>query len=316
MKAGDGRGAAFTPLAWERVVWTARPWPRRAGTLYVLTDLRLVVRRAGEDEIGIPLDEIVGLEIRRPTLLERSLQRRTVILTRRVPAEPPLVLDRLSRRPILSLVQQLVGRLETELAIDAALVEEAVRAAAPVSARSIAVAALASVGLAFLAIQLTGEEPAIVYPKNDAIYPGGVKRDTAEIVRFMERDVMPWARHALGPVVGGADRVTCATCHGAEGKARGWAMPGVSELPYPKVRAGPFGSAELYAWLSPDPQLRNAVYADLAQDDRQATAAYMRQIVMPGMARLLGRPAYDFASSYGANRSQFAFGCYHCHRVK
>jgi hypothetical protein len=93
-------------------------------------------------------------------------------------------------------------------------------------------------------------------------------------------------------------------------------MPGVSELPYPKVRAGAFGSGELYAWLSPDPQLRNAVYADLAQDDRQATAAYMRQVVMPGMARLLGRPAYDFAASYGANRAQFAFGCYHCHRIK
>ena len=59
------------------------------------------------------------------------------------------------------------------------------------------------------------------------------------------------------------------------------------ELPYPRVREGGLGSTERYAWSSPDPQLRNAVYADLAQDDRQATAAYMRQVVMPGMARLL-----------------------------
>lgn len=284
--------------------------------MYVLTDLRLVSGGGEEDEAGIPLDEIVGLDARPQTLLERALKRRSVILSRRVPSEPPLVLHRLSRCQILALVQQLVGRQEAELAIDAALVEEAVRSAAPVPARSIAAAALVAIAVAVLAIQIKGEEPSIAYPKNDAIYPGGVKRDTAAIVRFMERDVMPWARRALGPVVGSADRVTCATCHGAEGDARGWAMPGVSELPYPKVRAGGFGGTELYAWMSPDPQLRNAVYADLAQDDRQATASYMRQIVMPGMARLLGRPAYDFASSYRANRSRFGFGCYHCHRVR
>ena len=315
MNADTPGARAFTPLAWERVLWTARPWPRRAGAMYVLTDLRFVsCGGAGED--GFPLDEIVGLEVRPPTLLERSLRRRSVILVRRVLAEPPLVLDRLSRRQILALVQQLVARQEIELRIDPTLVEEAVRSAAPLPMRSIAAGAAAALAVAIVAAQLKGAEPTIVYPEHDAIYPGGEKRDAREILRFMEQDVMPWARRALGPVVGGADRVTCATCHGADGEARRWAMPGVSELPYPKVRAGAIGGTELYAWLSPDPQLRNAVYADLAQDDRQATAAYMRQIVMPGMARLLGRPAYDFASSYGANRSQFAFGCYHCHRVK
>ena len=36
---------------------------------------------------------------------------------------------------------------------------------------------------------------------------------------------------------------------------------------------------------------------------------------MPGMARLLHRPAYDFSRSYDYNRSQFAIGCYHCHMV-
>jgi hypothetical protein len=283
--------------------------------MYVLTDLRFVAREGGEEE-SFPLDEIVELDLRPPTLVERVLQRRSVVLTRRARSERSLVLRNLSRRLILALVQQLVGRQEVELTIDPALVEDAVRSATPIPIRSLAATAGAVLAVVIVAIQIKGAEPPIAYPADDAIYPGGVKRDTAEIVRLMERDVMPWARRTLGPIVGGADRVTCATCHGADGETRRWAMPGVSELPYPKVRAGAFDGGELYAWLSPDPQLRNAVYADLAQDDRQATAAYMRQVVMPGMARLLGRPAYDFASSYGTNRAQFAFGCYHCHRVR
>jgi hypothetical protein len=302
-------------MAWERVLWSARPWPQRPAALYVLTDLRFVARE-GDEEESFPLDEIIELDVCPPSVLERVSQRRSVVLTRQVRGGPSLVLKHLSRRQILALVQQLVGREETELTIDAALVEEAVRSTAPVPIKSIAAAAMAALTVAIVAAQIKGAEPAITYPAHDAIYPGGVKRDSADIVRFMERDVMPWARRTLGPIAGGADRVTCATCHGTDAEARRWAMPGVSELPYPKVRAGGFGSGELYAWLSPDPQLRNAVYADLAQDDRQATAAYMRQVVMPGMARLLGRPAYDFASSYGTNRAQFAFGCYHCHRVK
>jgi hypothetical protein len=302
-------------MAWERVLWTARPWPRRAGAMYVLTDLRFVARE-GADEESFPLDEIVELDVRPPTLFERLFQRHSVILTRRARAGRSFVLSHLSRRQILALVHQLVGREEVELTIDPALVEEAVRSAAPVRFKSIVAAATAALTLAVVATQIKGAAPAINYPDHDAIYPRGVKRDTGEILRYMERDVMPWARRTLGPIVGGADRVTCATCHGTDGEARRWAMPGVSELPYPKVRAGAFGAPELYAWLSPDPQLRNAVYADLAQDDRQATAAYMRQVVMPGMARLLGRPAYDFASSYGTNRAQFAFGCYHCHRIR
>ena len=67
-------------------------------------------------------------------------------------------------------------------------------------------------------------------------------------------------------------------------------------------------------WL--DPQMRNAVYGYLAEEDNQSIAAYMRQVVMPGMAKLMHRPAYDFARSYGYNRSHAAVGCYHCHLVE
>lgn len=307
--------SSFSPLPWERVCWTAHPWPPGSNVRYVLTDLRLVVvRRDGVDETLI--DQIDRLTVRAGAL-ERLLQRRTVEVARRALREPPLMLAGLSRRQALGLVQQLVGRVTADLEIDPALVEDAVRAAPPVRPRAVAVAVLAGLAVLTLAIQLRGSETAIVYPSRDAIYhPDGVKRDAADIARFMERDVMPWARRALGPVVGGADRVTCATCHGIDGEPRGWAMPAVADLPYPKVRAGGLGGTERYAWQSPDPQLRNAVYADLAQDDRQATAGYMRQVVMPGMARLLGRPTYDFARSYESNRTRFAFGCYHCHRVK
>jgi hypothetical protein len=65
-----------------------------------------------------------------------------------------------------------------------------------------------------------------------------------------------------------------------------------------------------------DAQMRNAIYGYLAEPDKQARATYMREVVMPGMARLLRRQPYDFANSYAYNRQRAAFGCYHCHRVK
>jgi len=64
-----------------------------------------------------------------------------------------------------------------------------------------------------------------------------------------------------------------------------------------------------------DTQMRNAIYGYSADTDKQNKAAYMREVVMPGMARLLHRPAYDFTQPYEYNRTHFAFGCYHCHRV-
>jgi hypothetical protein len=65
-----------------------------------------------------------------------------------------------------------------------------------------------------------------------------------------------------------------------------------------------------------DAQMRNAIYGYTAESENQAKAGYMREIVMPGMARLLRRPPYDFTRPYDYNRSHLAFGCYHCHRVK
>jgi hypothetical protein len=161
-------------------------------------------------------------------------------------------------------------------------------------------------------VGLSGKAAPVAYAADDAIEPSGVKKDRAAIVAFMEREVMPWARGALAPLKGGADRVTCETCHGTGGDARAWQMPSVSALPLPDVLDRGW---EIYN-DSLDAQMRNAIYGYSAGSDNQAKAAYMREIVMPGMARLLRRPAYDFTRTYDYNRSRRALGCYHCHRVK
>jgi hypothetical protein len=160
--------------------------------------------------------------------------------------------------------------------------------------------------LVAIGIGLSGHTVPIAYPDEDAIRPGGVRRPTAEILAFMEQQVMPWARGALAPVVG-RNRVTCETCHGPDAEARGWAMPAVRALPEPDVRAMEAAGS--------DAQVRNALHGYLAEGDNQALAAYMRGVIVPGMATLLRRPAYDFAQTYEYNRSRAAFGCYHCHQV-
>ena len=124
---------------------------------------------------------------------------------------------------------------------------------------------------------------------------------------------MPWARATLGRLKGGADHVTCETCHGAQGRARGWQMPAVAALPQPESCATAAGKPTRRGM---DAQMRNAIYGYLAESDNQAKAAYMREVVMPGMARLLHRPAYDFTRPYEYNRTQHALGCYHCHQVQ
>src|SRR5262249_57578534 len=76
-----------------------------------------------------------------------------------------------------------------------------------------------------VAIGLRGNTAAVTYADDDALAPNGEKRSEADIIRFMETDVMPWARATFARLKGGADRVTCATCHGAQAAARGWRVP-------------------------------------------------------------------------------------------
>src|SRR5207237_8158642 len=125
--------------------------------------------------------------------------------------------------------------------------------------------------------------------------------------RLQGPECLPWARQTLRLIKGGADRVTCGTCHGESAEARDWRMPAVAVLPQPDVRDRGW---EIYT-STMDAQMRNAIYGYVAESDNQAKAAYMREVVVPGMARLLRRPAYDFTKSYEYNRSRRRLGCHH-----
>jgi hypothetical protein len=310
------------PLPWEQVLWTSAPaFPIslfRRRTEYAFTDFRLVIQRKNctVDELALHDIESVALT---QTWWQRTAGTSTVrVFSRRNGAT--LELANIRHGPQLALILQLRA---TELFGDDVrqLDAEFFRSALGPDARSLlqprqglVLAATLVFGLLFGIVEIARHSslPPVVYGPDDAIAPNGSRRSREQIAAFMERDVMPFARHALGPLVGGAGNVTCETCHGADAKARNWRMPGVRALPEPQLRLAGLERARL--WL--DPQMRNAVYGYLAEEDKQSIASYMRQVVMPGMARLMHRPAYDFAKSFGYNRSRAAVGCYHCHLVE
>jgi hypothetical protein len=215
---------------------------------------------------------------------------------------------------LAALIELLAG--DPHASLDAASVQAALawEPADGRAAREVFAAAIAAVVAVFaVTVGLQSSSPTPVsFAADDAIAPEGQKRSEPEIVAFMESVVMPWARVALGRIKGGPEHVTCETCHGADRRERGWQMPAVARLPDPHfLQLG----WELSS-TAMDAQMRNAIYGYLAESDNQARAAYMRQVVMPGMARLLHRPPYDFTRSYEYNRTRAAFGCYHCHRVR
>lgn len=299
------------PLPWERPLWSARS-AFSLRVRYVLTDFRLV-SFDGQPFDGQPSDEIAVVDIgdvqRCETWFGRFAGTSTLIVRRRGTGSP-FILRNVRRGAQLAALLELIAG-DPEPALD----QQAVRAVLKWKLRtgprpryaiaSLAVALAVIFGLAF---SLGGSAAGITYPADDAIYPGGRKRDLVEIVQFMEAAVLPWARSALAPIVGGADRVACSTCHGTDAAAREWRMPSVVVLPEPEVRR--------FAIYSPiDSQTRNAIYGYLADASKQDKAAYMREVVMPGMSQLLHRPPYDFTKTYNYNRTRFAFGCYHCHRI-
>lgn len=299
------------PLAWERVLWSCRPL-LAPGVRYVLTDFRLA-RVAGARSAELAIQD-VGDVHRERSVLDRLIGASTLVVHPRDARRPPLVLRHMRHgAQLAALLEFLAGDP------DASLDANAVRAALAWEPRTVArgrrgfaAAAAALVAVFMAAMSLKGTTAGIAYPSDDAIYPRGEKRDRDAIVGFMEAEVLPWARATLGPLKGGADNVSCETCHGKNAEARGWQMPGVAALPEPHFRLLGW---ELYS-AGMDSQMRNAIYGYVAESENQSRAAYMREIVMPGMARLLHRPAYDFTKSYEYNRTRLAFGCYHCHMVR
>jgi hypothetical protein len=299
---------------WERLLWQGRPWrpgPWCTGERYLLTDFRLVrIARSGTDELA--LDDITDVQ-RTESRLDRLLGTSTIAVRGR--RASPLVLVSVRRGAQLAALLELLAG-DPRAPRDA----EATRSALAWNPRSPSIDLREALGglvalliaLFAVVIGLHGKTAAVSYAPDDAIAPNGERRSEADIIRFMERDVMPWARQALGPIKGGAGRITCGTCHGDQAAARAWQMPAVAALPQPEVRDRGW---ETYTGTM-DAQMRNAIYGYIAESDNQAKAAYMREVVVPGMARLLGRPAYDFTKPYEYNRSRRALGCYHCHRVK
>jgi hypothetical protein len=298
------------PLPWERLLWRGRSLLPYGGR-YALTDFRLVrVDRA--EEIAI---HDIGEVHRRQSLIDRSAGLSTLVVAHRSARRAPFLVRHIRRGPQLAaLLELLSGDPNTSLdpdAVQAALAWEP-RASRTTAAEALAVLAVILVGISAVLAALHGKASAISYAVDDAIYPNGVKRSRAAVVEFMERQVMPWAREALAPIKGGPDRIVCETCHGNRPEAREWRMPAVAALPKPDLVERGW---ETYS-TAMDAQMRNAIYGYLAASDNQAKAAYMREVVMPGMARLLHRPAYDFTKTYDFNRTRNAFGCYHCHMVR
>ena len=305
------------PLPWERLLWSGRPSllsaPLRIGERYVLTDFRLVrVRGAAIDELA--LQDVLDVH-RRRSALDRLIGTASLVVNARDPRRPPIVLRGVhDSSQLAALLELLAGDPTARLDADAVAAALAWRPhdASPRYAESAAALGAVVIAIAGVAIGLHGKSNGVAYAPDDEIYPKGQKRDREAIVRFMNDDVMPWARRALGPIKGGADRVRCETCHGRDAESRDWYMPGVAALPQPDLKERGW---ENYGG-GMDAQMRNAIYGYVAESDKQTKAAYMREVVMPGMARLLHRQPYDFTKPYEYNRRHAAFGCYHCHKMK
>lgn len=298
------------PLPWERLLWRGRgllpPWER-----YVLTDFRLVrIGREQSDELAV--QDIADVQ-HHESWIDRVFGSSTVVVHSRNQRRAPLILPHVRQGAQLAALLDLTSA-EPTVGWD----EQSVRAAlrwnpkTPIAGYREAVLSVLTLALSVcvVAVSLHGKG-VVVYSSDDAIYPNGEKRDRLAIMDFMETEVMPWARTVFAPIKGGPDKVSCETCHGRDAEARAWAMPAVGRLPQPNVTERGW---EVYS-SGMDAQMRNAIYGYSADTDKQNKAAYMREVVMPGMARLLHRPAYDFTQPYEYNRTQFAFGCYHCHRV-
>lgn len=182
--------------------------------------------------------------------------------------------------------------------------------------RALSIAAAALILAAALAAALhtsSQREHAVhpVYAENDPIYyPDGTRKPFLSVKAYMQARVMPFAKEALGPVVGD-ENVRCETCHGENPEARRYRMPAVSALPNSRR---PGKSAQRSA-ASTDQQIHNAIVGHAHDFENALIAEQMRRVVLPGMAKLLNRPVYDRSKTYRFNKANVAFGCYHCHQL-
>jgi cytochrome c553 len=293
--------------SWEHVLWSSCPaFPYSLLPLaaeYILSDFRIVVRRRGRVLQELALDDVAGVRLTRSWhgWLTASITVR--IDSRR--HSSAVVLYGMRQGAHLALLLQI-------LSVVGALAPCPPKLLRPRLGLLAAATLAFALTFAVIAVARHSSLAPISYAADDPIAPRGRRRSPPEIAAFMEKEVMPFARRVLAPIKGGAANVTCESCHGGDAVRRRWQMPGVRALPEPELRLA--GMERVGFWI--EPQIRNAVYGYLAGEDKQSTAGYMRAVVMPGMAKLMHRPAYDFTKSYGYNRAHAAVGCYHCHLVE
>jgi hypothetical protein len=302
-------------LPWERLLWSSRPWRVSrlvAGERYLLTDFRLLHTTRGVTS-ELALDDIG--EIHRSETAADRLFGTSTIAVHPTAGGAPLTLIAIRRGAQLgALLELLAGDPRAPREAEAVRAALAWEPRPPSLELRRALAGFIGVLIAIVAVAfgLHSTTAAVTYAADDALAPNGEKRSQQDIIRFMEAEVMPWARITFGRLKGGADRVSCETCHGVRAPSREWRMPAVAALPQPDIKDSGW---EIYQ-SNIDAQMRNAIYGYLAGSDNQTKAGYMREVVVPGMSRLLHRPSYDFTQSYEYNRSRRALGCYHCHQVQ
>jgi cytochrome c553 len=286
-------GRHLIPLAAvERVEPRQTLWQRALG----VGDLFVFLYAAGDD--ARPAFRL--LDVPEPSAVRRIIERRLFALAAASDGDDEL--DEMVRRVLAP--SPAPGRPLRTGALDERFV--------PMLGVPGAVAALFVVALLAWS-QGRRDSPGVVgYPADDPIhYTNGTPRPRAEVVRFMETEVMAFARQHLAPIVGGEEFVTCATCHGPDAEQSDYRMPAVSRLPYTlAVGATTRRSAQQH-----DVQVHNALVGELSDYDNAERAEYMRRVILPGMAALLRRPVYDRSRPYDYNRARHAFGCYHCHRL-
>ena len=208
------------PLPWERLLWSGRPAPAFArGICYALTDFRIVAaRRPATRRDRAPrhrrhsptrnaLDRLAGASTHRSFSRATRRGRRSCCASVRRGAQLAALLDLLVGQPQSSLDADSVA---AALAWEPRRTVERTRRGVVGTRRQRRDRCRGGRRPARRGRAGHATRPTI------AICPGGQARPHAESSAFMEADVMPWARAALAPITGGADRVTCETCHGDE----------------------------------------------------------------------------------------------------
>ncbi|WP_438021033.1 hypothetical protein WMF18_19060 [Sorangium sp. So ce315] len=110
---------------------------------------------------------------------------------------------------------------------------------------------------------------------------------------FMTDVVLPRMIEVFAEYDAKYENMTCATCHGSDGAAHGYAMPTPQITPLPTT---PDGFLE---WV-----------ADPTHPEREAFGTFMYERVTPEMAALLEIPRFDPMTEAGE------FSCHYCHTLE